>query len=172
MENPHPHAPIVIVAGMSKPNRVIGKDNGLLWHVPADLKRFKALTFGHPVIMGQKTFDSIMEILGKPLPGRTNIVVTRDKDYKRPGAKITHSLPEAVAVAQSEDPTEIHIGGGGEIYRQMLPYVSRLHVTWYFDEKEGDTFFPDFENDFAVMTKHPVQEYEGVSFQWVDYVRK
>ncbi len=170
MQNPHP--PIVIVSGMSKPNRAIGKNNALLWHVPADLKRFKELTLGHPIIMGQKTFDSIIEILGKPLPGRTNIVVTRDKDYTYPGVKITHSLPEAVAVAESENPTEIHIGGGGEIYRQMLPQVSRLHVTWFFDDVEGDTYFPPFETEFEVETEHPVQEHEGLQFQWVDYIRK
>jgi dihydrofolate reductase len=170
--NKKSEAPIVIVSGMAKSNRVIGNNNELLWHVPADLKRFKELTMGHPIIMGQKTFDSIIEILGKPLPGRTNIVLTHDKDYSHPGAKIAYSLAEAIAVAQSENPSEIHVGGGGEIYRQMLPYVSRLHITWFFDEPEGDAFFPDFEDEFEITKEHPTMEHEGIKFQWVDYERK
>jgi len=173
MSNTHEnHAPIVIVSGMSKKDKAIGNKNGLLWHVPADLKRFKQLTMGHPIIMGQKTFESIIEILGKPFPGRTNIVLTRDPEFSAEGAKVSFSIEEAIKIAQSENPTEIHVGGGGEIYRQMLPLVSRLHITWFFDEKEGDTFFPDFEDEFEIVTEHPVQEHEGLEFQWVDYVRK
>ncbi len=166
------HAPIVIVSAVQKGNRAIGKDNGLLWHVPEDLKRFKELTMGHPVIMGQKTFESIIEILGKPFPGRTNIVATFNKDYKYDGVKVAHSLEEAVEVAQSEDPEEIHIGGGCEIYRQMLPFVDRLHITWFFDDQDGDTFFPEFEDQFEITKQHPVQEHEGIKYQWVDYLRK
>jgi dihydrofolate reductase len=164
--------PIVIVSGMSRKDRAIGKNNQLLWHVPADLKRFKALTMGHPIIMGRKTFESILEILGKPFPGRTNIVVTREKNYSHEDAKVVHSLEEAITVAESENPQEIHIGGGAELYRQALPFTSRLHITWYFDEKEGDTYFPDFENDFMVIKEYPIEEHEGLKFQWVDYVRK
>ena len=164
--------PIVIVVGMGKSRRVIGKENGLLWHVPADMKRFKALTLGHPIIMGRKTFESILEILGKPLPGRTNIVVTRDQNYHHDGVKVAHSLEEAITFAQSENPTEIHIGGGAEMYRQALPLVYRLHITWFFDDKDGDTFFPEFESDFVATTEHSIQEYDNLKFQWVDYVRK
>jgi len=172
MKNSQPTPPIVIVSGMSKPRRVIGNKNQLLWHVPADLKRFKELTLGHPVIMGRKTFESILEILGKPLPGRTNIVVTRDSSYQHEGVKVAHSLEEAIEIAKAEDPTEIHIGGGGELYRQALPLPSRLHITWYFDDKEGDAFFPEFAKDFKIAAEYPVQEHEGLQFQWVDYVRK
>ncbi|MCA9360626.1 dihydrofolate reductase [Candidatus Nomurabacteria bacterium] len=157
---------------MGKPRRVIGKENGLLWHVPEDLKRFKRLTMGHPVIMGQKTFLSIIEILGKPFPGRTNIVATLDKDYKYKGVKVAHSLEEAIELAYSENPTEIHIGGGGEIYRQMMPLVDRLHITWFFDDKDGDAFFPEFEDNFEIVKEHPVMEHNEVKFQWVDYERK
>lgn len=167
-ENP----PIVIVAGMANKTRAIGMKNGLLWHVPEDMKRFKRLTLGHPVIMGRKTFESILEILGKPLPGRTNIVVTRDTSYQPDGAKVAYSLEEALDIANAENPTEIHIGGGSEIYRQALPLVSRLHITWFFDDKEGDTFFPEFENDFIVTTEHPIQEHDGLSYQWIDYESK
>lgn len=165
-------APIVIVAGMSKQTHAIGKENSLLWHVPEDMKRFKRLTLGHPVIMGRKTFESIVEILGKPLPGRTNIVITRDTTYAPDGAIATHSLEEALGVAQRENPEEIHIGGGAEIYRQALPFVSKLHLTFFFDEKEADTHFPDFEDGFEVAEEHPVAEHDGLQYQWIDYRRK
>lgn len=164
--------PVVIVAGMGKSNRVIGKENGLLWHVPADMKRFKAITLGHPVIMGRKTFESIVAILGKPLPGRTNIVVTRNSGYEHKGALIAVSLEEAFALAATLNPTEIHIGGGAELYQQALPFVDRLHLTFFFDEKDGDTFFPDFSQDFIEVAKHELQEHDGVQFQWVDFKRK
>lgn len=157
---------------MSKKDRAIGKNNQLLWHVPADLKRFKALTMGHPIIMGSKTFASILEILGKPFPGRTNIVLTRDTNFHHDGVKVAHSLEEAIAAAAAENPIEIHIGGGAELYRQALPLTSRLHITWYFDEKEGDTFFPAFEEEFVIEKEYPFEEYDGLQFQWVDYVRK
>ncbi len=164
--------PLVIVAAMSKDTRAIGKNNGLLWHVPADMKRFKLLTLGHPIIMGRKTFESIIKILGKPLPGRTNIVLTRDEKYEYDGVKSAHSLNEAIAHAQQESPAEIHIGGGAELYRQALPLVSKLYVTWFFDEKPADTFFPKFEEDFMVVNEHPKEEYEGLTYQWVDYKSK
>lgn len=172
MQHPTEKTPIVIVASMGKSDRAIGMKNGLLWHVPADMKRFKSLTIGHPVIMGRKTFESIIDILGKPLPGRTNIVVTRDKNYEHDGITVAHSLAEAIKVAESENPTEIHIGGGSEIYKQILPMVKRLHITWFFDDKKGDTFFPEFESDFDIQNEHQVGEHEGLKYQWIDYVRK
>jgi len=172
LENTQNQAPLVIVAGVGKTNLAIGNENKLLWHVPADLRRFKQLTLGHPIIMGRKTFESILEILGKPLPDRTNIVVTRDKNYQYDGIKIAHSLEEAIAIAQAENPTEIHIGGGAELYKQALPLVTKLHITWFFGEKTADTFFPDFINDFEVTAEHPKQTHEEIEFQWVDYVRK
>ncbi len=173
-EMPGNHAPIVMVSGMGKNTRVIGKDNGLIWHVPDDLKRFKQLTMSHPVIMGEKTFESIIDILGKPFPGRTNIIATLDPHYvcEFPEVKIAHSLPEAVSIAQSENPEEIHVGGGGMIYRLMLPYTDRLHLTFYDDDTDGDTYFPEFENDFKVSKEHPIAEYNGLNYQWVDFVRK
>lgn len=165
-------APIVIVTAMSRQHQAIGKDNALLWHVPADLQRFKALTFGHPIIMGRKTFESILAILGKPLPGRTNIVITRDESYSHDSAKVAHSLEEAITIANAEHPAEIHIGGGAELYRQALPLVSKLHVTWFDDEPEADTFFPPFLTEFEQVVTHEPQTHEGVTFQWIDYIRK
>lgn len=166
------YPPIVIVAGMSKTTQAIGKENGLLWYVKSDMQRFKELTMGHPVIMGRKTFESIVAILGKPLPGRTNIVVTRDGSYAYEGVRVAHSLPEALTIAEAEHPTEIHIGGGEELYRQALPLVSRLHVTWFFSDQEGDTHFPGFLDEFTPVTEHEAREEGGVQFQWVDYERK
>ena len=172
IDDSNKHAPIVIVAGMAANTRAIGKENSLLWHVPEDMKRFKRLTLGHPIIMGRKTFESIIAILGKPLPGRTNIVITRDQAYSHEGVKVTHSLEEAITAAQAEDPEEIHIGGGEEIYKQVLPHTSRLHLTFFYDEKEGDTFFPEFEKDFSVVREHEIQEHNGLKYQWIDFERK
>ena len=165
------NTPVIIVAGMGRNTRAIGMKNGLIWHVPADMKRFKALTLGHPIIMGRKTFESIVEILGKPLPGRTNIIVTRNSDYSYPGTVTASSLEEAFVIALEENPTEIHIGGGSEMYTQALPFVDRLHLTLFDDETLGDTLFPEFEDKFTIATEHPKQEHAGLSFQWVDYVR-
>jgi dihydrofolate reductase len=157
---------------MSKERRAIGNQNQLLWHLPSDLKRFKELTLGHPIIMGRKTFESILSILGKPLPGRTTIIVTRDTNYSHPAAKVAHSLIDAIKIAQTENPTEIHIGGGAMLYKEALPLVDRLHLTLVDDEPEADTFFPDYHSDFEAINKHePVTE-NGITFQWVDYMRK
>jgi dihydrofolate reductase len=168
----YPSSPIVIVAAMSRHTRAIGNNNSLLWHIPEDLKRFKALTLGHPIIMGKKTFDSILEILGKPLPGRTTIVLTRDQNYTYPDVKVAHSLEQAITLAEEEHPKEIHIGGGAEIYRQALPLVSKLHITWVHDEPIADTFFPAFEDDFTVISQSGDKEHDGLHFEWVNYIRK
>ncbi len=165
-------APIVIVAGMGRKTHAIGKDNRLLWHVPADLKRFKQLTLGHPIIMGRKTFESIIDILGKPLPGRTNIVITRDTSYTLEGIEVVHCLEGALAIAQSENPSEIHIGGGAEIYQQVLPHVSKLYLTFFDDDTQGDTFFPEFKNDFIPVKEYSPQEYNDLTYQWIDFKRK
>lgn len=164
--------PVVVVAAMGKKTRAIGKENGLLWHVPDDLRRFKELTMGHPVIMGRKTFESILEILGKPFPGRTSIILTRDISYDYEGVRVANSLEEAFEKALEEKPTEIHVGGGEEIYKQALPYVDRLHLTFFDDDKTGDAHFPAFEEGFAVSKEHGPVEHEGLKYQWVDYERK
>ncbi|MEM9336616.1 MAG: dihydrofolate reductase [Patescibacteria group bacterium] len=167
-----PTAPIVIVAAMAKGSRAIGKDNRLLWHIPEDLKRFKQLTLGHPIIMGRKTFESIISILGKPLPGRTNIILTRDQSFSFPGTQTANTLESAFALASHEEPDEIHIGGGAELYKQSLPYVERIHLTVVDDDVKGDTFFPEFEESFQLNRKHLIQTYNNVTYQWLDFVRK
>ena len=164
--------PVVMIAAASKNTRVIGKNNMLLWHIPEDLQRFKALTLGKPIVLGRKTFESILAILGKPLPNRTNIVITRNPNYTHEGIKTAPSLDEALTIAQAEKPSEICIGGGGEIYQQALPYADRLYLTWVDDAVEGDTSFPSFEADFAVEKMYDPQTYQNISFQWIDYRRK
>lgn len=135
---------IAITVAVSKKRRAIGKGGKLLWHMPEDLKRFKAITKGHPVIMGRKTFESILGYLGKPLPERLNIVVTRNKDYTYDGVTVVSTLEEGIKRAKEVEKEEIHIGGGSEIYTLALPYVDRLYLTVIDDEPDADTFFPDY----------------------------
>ena len=165
-------AKVVIVVAMSKEKRALGHNNELLWHIPEDLKRFKEKTLGHPIIMGRKTFESIVAILGKPLPGRTNIVVTRNPDFTYEGVTVVSSLEDAFLKAQALNPSEIHIGGGADIYRQALPFTDELYVTCVDDEPESDTFFPEFETEFEIVQQHEPKTHEGLQFQWVDYKRK
>ncbi len=167
-----PKVPVIIVAAMSRSKRALGYQNKLIWHIPADLKRFKELTMGHPVIMGRRTFESIVELLGHPLPGRTNIVVTRNVDYTHEGAEIAHSLEAAFAIAERENPTEIHIGGGAQLYEMALPYVSILHLTLIDEEPTADSFFPEYANHFETVTMQPPLEHNGITYQWIDYRRK
>jgi dihydrofolate reductase len=164
--------PVVIVAAMSSKQRVIGRHNELLWHAPTDLQRFKELTLGHPIIMGRKTFASILAILGKPLPQRHTIVLTRDQDYHYDGVSVVHSLAEAFARATLDNPQEIHIGGGAELYEQALPFTDRLHLTLWHDEPVGDAFFPPYENDFIEIERFEPQTHKGITFSWVDFERR
>ena len=131
-------APISLIVAMTK-NRTIGINNTLPWRCPEDLKHFKALTMGHHMIMGRKTFDSI----GKPLPGRTTVVVTRNPLLKIEGCIVTHSLDEAIAACAGDN--EIFIVGGAELYSQALPLAKKLYVTEIQEEIEGDAHFPLFD---------------------------
>lgn len=127
---------IALVVAMAE-NGVIGREGGLPWRLSTDLKRFKALTMGKPVIMGRKTWES----LGRPLPGRRNIVITRNAGYTAGGAEVASSLQAALALASDE----ANIIGGGEIYRQAMEMADRLHVTHVLAEIDGDTYFPPIE---------------------------
>lgn len=122
-------------------NNVIGKGNDLPWRMPADLKHFKNTTMGHPVIMGRKNFDSI----GRPLPGRHNIVVTRDRNFRAEGVSVVHSLREAVEIAGADRPEEVFIIGGAQIYKKAFPYCDRLYMTRIHTETEGDVFLPEVD---------------------------
>lgn len=166
--------PIVIVAAIEKTSRAIGYQNRLLWHIPDDLKRFKALTLGQPIIMGRNTYASIIEMLGKPLPGRTTIVLTRNAQFE-PGfedVRTATSLEAALALAEAESPEAIHIGGGAELYQAALPFVTRLHLTLVDDPTAiGDTFFPAFEDTFTPTHAALPAQHDGITYQWVDYER-
>jgi dihydrofolate reductase len=166
MSIPHIH----IIAAIGK-NRALGKNEKLLWHIPDDLKRFKKLTWGHPIIMGRKTFESVVSVLGKPLPGRMNIVVTRDPSWQYDGVIVMHSLEEGIEKAKELDQQEIFIGGGADIYRQALPLVDKLYLTLIDDEKEGDAFFPPYEDQFTVQTFEESRRWGNIHYQWIDLVR-
>lgn len=123
-------------------NNVIGKNNKLLWHLPNDLRFFKNTTWAMPVIMGRKTFDS----LGKPLTGRTNIVITRQAGWQAHGVKVTSNLEEALAEASHADAKEAFVIGGGEIFKQSMPLANKIYITRIHTTLEGDTFFPQINS--------------------------
>jgi dihydrofolate reductase len=138
------NSPIVSIIVAVGKNREIGKKNGLLWRLPEEIKRFKKLTTGHTVIMGRKTFQSIPEKF-RPLPNRTNIVITRDSSFKPEGVIVTHSMEEALSEARKIEKEEIFNMGGGEIYKLGLPHARRLYLTLVHKEfPEADTFFPEY----------------------------
>ncbi len=126
-------------------NRVIGRNNNLPWYLPEDLKYFKRITMGKPIIMGRKTFESI----GKALPGRTNIVVTRNPDYSAEGVRVVSSLDEARSLSECiveiDGMIEAVVIGGAEIYRLAMPFADRLYLTEIHAEVDGDTYFPEFD---------------------------
>ena len=134
-------APLIsLVVAMAR-NRVIGRDNALPWRLSEDLKRFKAITLGKPVLMGRKTFESI----GKPLPGRRNIVLTRDRAWRAEGVDAVSTVEEAIEAADGA--AELAVIGGAEIYRLVLPMAGRIHLTRVEADVSGDTLFPELEPD-------------------------
>ena len=133
-------------------NQVIGKDNGIPWYLPADLQYFKRTTLGHHVIMGRKSFESI----GRPLPRRTNIVVTRDLFFTASNCLVAHSLEEAISIAVENEETEAFVIGGGEIYRQSMPFLDRVYLTRVDIEVEGDVFFPELPaEEWKLVSSEP-----------------
>ena len=129
-------------------NNVIGKDNKLPWHLPEDLKYFKNTTWAMPIIMGRKTFESI----GKPLPGRTNIVITRNKKWKGDGVKIVHDLEQARKTGEDLDVKEIFVIGGAEIFKTSLPKADRIYLTRIHQSFEGDAFFPAIDKSWELVS--------------------
>ena len=127
-----------IIVAMDR-NRVIGNNDSLPWHISADLKNFKKITMGKPIVMGRKTHESI----GRPLPGRENIIITRDKTYQAEGCTVLNSIDEIFE--HCKDDEEVMITGGSEIYKHTLEQATRLYLTEVHTEVEGDTFFPDFD---------------------------
>lgn len=152
-------------------NRVIGKNNTLIWHLPADLKRFKALTTGHVIIMGRKTFESI----GRPLPNRTTIVISRQTDLQIEGVILANSVEEAILKAKSITREDIYIVGGAEIYTLSLPLADQILVTQLHDIFEGDAFFPEISPEIWEVTEKErgiTDEQNTYQFSYITYSRK
>ena len=159
---------VSIIAAMDR-NRLIGNKNQLPWHLPADLAHFKRVTMGKPVIMGRKTFESI----GRPLPGRTNIILTRRSDFHSEGVVKAQSLQQAFDYVADQD--EAMIIGGGSIYQQALPLADRLYLTYVEDSFEGDAWFPEFDKGHwrvIAEEQHAADEKNSVDYRFVTYQRK
>ena len=160
-----PTAILTLLAAVAR-NGVIGIDNRLPWHLPADLKHFKALTLGHTVIMGRKTWESLPAKF-RPLPGRRNIVVTRDSNYHAEGAVVALSLPAAIAAAGSG---EAFVIGGAELYAAALPLADRLQLTEIDAAFEGDTWFPSIDpHDWRETARETHRDEAGFDYAFVTY---
>jgi dihydrofolate reductase len=166
--------PIVLIAAVAD-NNVIGDDNRLIWRLKSDLRHFRNLTLGRPVLMGRRTFLSI----GKPLPGREIIVLTRDAGFSAEGVSIAHSLDEALELGQrlaaASGADSVVVAGGAEIYRQALPLADRLELTQVHAEPSGDALFPDWERDAFVAGAseyHPADAENEHAFTFANYRRR
>jgi dihydrofolate reductase len=156
-----------IIAAVAN-NRVIGSNNALPWHLPADLRYFKQKTVGHFLIMGRKTFESFEGLL----PDRTIVVITRRSDYSCEGVHVTHSLPDAIRMVENED--EVFIAGGAEIYAEALSLADQMYLTWIDHNFEGDTYFPVFdENEWTVVDRKDCEaDHENpYAYSFVTYQR-
>ncbi len=155
-------ARIALIAAQAE-NRVIGLDNKMPWHLPEDLQYFKKITLGKPVIMGRKTFESI----GRPLPGRTNIVVTRQSDWRAEGVVTASGLEQALSLAERESPDELMVIGGAQIYAEALPLAQRIYLTQIHKEIEGDAWFPALGDQWVSVSRqdgHSDRQDLGYSF--------
>lgn len=146
--------------------RGIGKENRLLFKIPEDFKRMKNLTFGHPIVMGRKTFESI----GRVLEGRINIIITRDLTYEVPGAFVVQSLEEAVKIAKEKDQREIFIFGGGQVFSEAMPLIDRLYLTVVEGDFGADTFFPDY-SAFKKVLYEKSGEFDILKYKFLDLER-
>lgn len=153
---------ISLIVALDK-NRVIGLNNAMPWHLPGELQYFKETTMGKPIIMGRKTFESI----GRPLPGRRNIVITRNAQYDAEGIELAYSLEEAIKLAG--DVEETMIIGGQQIFTESLPLADRLYITEIDYAFEGDTYFPAYEGWQKVSCQQPIQTPDGYTFQYCIY---
>lgn len=159
---------MIIMIAAAGQNNELGKDNDLLWHLPDDFKRFKKITSGHHIIMGRKTFESFP----KPLPNRTHVVITRNKDYKKEGAIVVHNLNDALKIA--EEDSETFIIGGGEIYKMAMPIADKIELTRVNGTFDADTFFPEIETENWEITSeihHEKDEKHKFSFEYQTWIR-
>jgi len=162
---------ISMIAAVAE-NRVIGKDNDLVWRLPDDMKFFMQTTTDHHVIMGRKNYESLPPKY-KPLPNRTNIIITRQKDYNA-DAHIVHNLEDALAIAKNNNEPEAFIIGGGEIYKLGLEYADVMYITEIHESFEGDAFFPEFDKSQwkeVERVPHPVDDKHKHTFDFVTYER-
>jgi dihydrofolate reductase len=163
---------ISLIAALGR-NRVIGKNNTLPWHLPDDMKFFMETTRGHYVVMGRKNYESIPPKF-RPLPGRTNIVITRQANYPAPGCIVVHTLDEALQTAQRAGEEEVFIIGGAQVYQLALPLAQRLYLTEIHASPEGDTFFPEFDKNLwkeRWRKHHPADSRHTFAFDFVLYER-
>lgn len=157
---------LVLIAAVAR-NGMIGKDGGMPWHLPADLQHFKRLTLGHPILMGRRTWDA----LGRPLPGRRNIVISRQPDWQAAGAEHAHSLPAALQLVR--DDALAFIIGGAQLYAQALPQADRLELTEIDLSFDGDTRFPEWDrNRFTETARDSHVAPEGWAYHFVTYTAK
>ena len=159
---------ITLIAAVSE-NNALGKDNQLLWHLPDDFKRFKNITSGHHIIMGRKTFESFP----KPLPNRTHVIITRQKDYQSEGCLIVDSFAKAISVCPKDE--ELFIIGGGEIYNQSIEMADKLDITRVHHTFDADTFFPEIDLTKWKLTSeeyHPKDEKHRFDFTFETYLKK
>ena len=158
---------ISIIVAIAGKKRVIGKKGGMSWNLPEELKRFKEITTGHPIIMGRKTYESI----GKVLPNRTNIIITRDSSFAVEGGIVVNSLDEAFRHASlAQGNNEIFVIGGGQIYQESINMVDKLYLTYIDSEIEGDTFFPDY-SQFKQVSESDWQEHEGTRYKFLEFAK-
>ncbi len=158
-------------------NNVIGKDNQLIWRLPADMQFFKDKTMGHCVITGRKNYESIPEKF-RPLAGRTNIVITRQKDYKAPGAIVVDSIESAISAAKETNDSEIFIIGGAEIYKQSLAFSDKIYLTKIHHSFEGDTYFPELNlkewketnRVKGIVDEKNKYEHDFITYQRINYL--
>jgi dihydrofolate reductase len=164
---------ISLVAAVAE-NYVIGKNNDLPWHLPDDMKFFMATTKGHHVILGRKNYESLPEKF-KPLPNRSNVVVTRQKDFKAHGCLVVHSIEEAFQIAEENKESEVMVIGGSDIYNLALPYAHRLYLTEINAKVDGDVYFPEFDKTIwkeISRVQHSQDDRHAYSFDFVVYERK
>lgn len=160
---------MIIMIAAAAENNALGKNNELVWHLPNDFKRFKSLTTGHHIIMGRKTFESFP----KPLPNRTHIVITRQKDYKPEGCIVVNSLEKAIAICPKDEAS--FIIGGGEIYNLAIPFSDKIELTRVHHTFDADAFFPEINPDEWEMTQakfQPKDEKHLFDYTYLTYVRK
>ncbi|MCR4306151.1 MAG: dihydrofolate reductase [Candidatus Daviesbacteria bacterium] len=155
---------ISLIAAIASGNRALGRDNDLIYKIPEDLKRFREITGGHTVIMGRKTYESI----GRPLPNRTNIVITRDPNYSAEGVSVIHSLDEALQLAEGD---EVFIIGGGQIYQEAIKLADKLYLTLVEGSPEADTFFPDYSEFKKIVWQSEEQESSGFKYKFLELER-